>query len=125
MECVLGIGGFFFRSERPDLVSRWYAEHLGVTGAGESSDDPVWRQSEGETVFAPFGSEHWESPHLGPSGWGINFRVADLDAMVLQLRSAGISVAVDGERYPNGRFAQLQDPEGNPIQLWQVLPPED
>ena len=25
----------------------------------------------------------------------------------------------DPERYPNGRFANLHDPEGNPVQLWQ------
>jgi glyoxylase I family protein len=124
MERVLGIGGLFFRSEQPDVVARWYEEHLGVIGTGESYDDPVWRQQEGETVFAPFGPEHWTSPHLGPSGWGINFRVADLDAMVSQLRAAGIDVEVDAERYPNGRFAQLHDPDGNAVQLWQSMPPE-
>ena len=124
MERVLGIGGFFFKSGQPDVLARWYAEHLGVIGPGESYDDPVWCQEEGETVFAPFGAEHWASPHLGPSGWGINFRVADLDAMVAQLRSAGLVVDVDGDRYPNGRFAQLHDPDGNPVQLWQHMPPE-
>ena len=50
---------------------------------------------------------------------GINFRVGDLDAMVAQLRAAGIDVDVDTELYPEGRFAQLADPEGNAIQLWQ------
>jgi glyoxylase I family protein len=60
-----------------------------------------------------------ESPYLGPSGWGINFRVADLDGFVDQLRAAGIEVEVDPETYPNGRFAALHDPEGNAIQLWQ------
>jgi predicted enzyme related to lactoylglutathione lyase len=50
----------------------------------------------------------------------INFRVSDLDAMVKQLRAAGIEVTVDLENYPNGRFARLQDPEGNPIQLWEA-----
>ncbi len=123
MERVLGIGGFFFRSENPDRLAAWYAEHLGVTGPGESYDDAVWRQDEGETVFAPFGPEHWQSPHLGPTGWGINFRVADLDAMVAQLSDAGLEVEVDGERYPNGRFAQLVDPDGNPVQLWQPMAP--
>ncbi len=39
--------------------------------------------------------------------------------MVEQLRGAGISVEVDQQRYPNGRFARLTDSEGNPIQLWQ------
>jgi catechol 2,3-dioxygenase-like lactoylglutathione lyase family enzyme len=124
MERVLGIGGFFFTSERPDALAQWYADHLGIAGPGESYDDPVWRQEEGETVFAPFGPEHWDSPHLGPTGWGINFRVADLDAMVAQLRSAGLEVEVDLERYPNGRFAQLHDPDGNAVQLWQSMPPE-
>lgn len=123
MERVLGIGGFFFKSEQPDVVARWYAEHLGVTVPGDSYDDPVWRQDEGETVLAPFGEEHWTSPHLGPSGWGINFRVADLGAMVAQLRNAGVDVEVDGEQYPNGRFAQLHDPDGNAVQLWQSMPP--
>jgi hypothetical protein len=51
--------------------------------------------------------------------WMVNFRVRDLDAMVAQLRGAGISVEIDQQRYPNGRFARLNDPEGNPIQLWE------
>ena len=76
-------------------------------------------QEAGPTVFAPFGPEHAASPHIGPSGWGINFRVRDLDAMVDQLRAAGIEVEVDEELYPNGRFAHLHDPEGNPVQLWE------
>jgi glyoxylase I family protein len=49
--------------------------------------------------------------------WMINFRVRDLEAMVAQVRASGISVEVDPERYPNGRFASLADPEGNLIQI--------
>jgi predicted enzyme related to lactoylglutathione lyase len=47
---------------------------------------------------------------------------ATLDAMLSQLRAAGIEVTVDPETYPNGRFARLHDPEGNPIELWQPAP---
>jgi len=50
---------------------------------------------------------------------GHNFRVGDLDAIVAQLRATGIDVEIDPEEYPNGRFAQLRDPEGNAIQLWE------
>ena len=57
----------------------------------------------------------------GPQGFGINFRVRDLDAIVAQLRADGLDVEVDDEVYPNGRFAQLADPEGNAIQLWQEM----
>jgi glyoxylase I family protein len=40
---------------------------------------------------------------------------------VAQLREAGICVEVDPQLYPNGRFARLYDPEGNPIELWEPL----
>jgi glyoxylase I family protein len=36
---------------------------------------------------------------------------------------APLTVEVDPERYPNGRFAELRDPEGNGIQLWQPMGP--
>jgi len=51
--------------------------------------------------------------------WSINFRVSDLDGMVEQLRAAGVAVQPHAEGYPNGRFAELVDPEGNHIQLWE------
>jgi predicted enzyme related to lactoylglutathione lyase len=53
----------------------------------------------------------------------VNFRVRDLAAMVAQLRASGIAVKVDPESYPNGRFARLTDPEGNPIELWEPRGP--
>lgn len=40
--------------------------------------------------------------------------------MVARLTAAGIAVEVDPETYAYGRFAMLQDPEGNPVQLWQT-----
>jgi glyoxylase I family protein len=49
----------------------------------------------------------------------VNFRVSNLNAMVAQLRSAGIDVIVDPETYPNGRFARVYDPEGNAVELWE------
>jgi len=119
MERVEGIGGFFFKAQDADGLSRWYAQHFGVAAVPEEYDAEVWTQAPGPTVFAPFGPEHHDSPYLGPTGWGINFRVRDLDAMVVQLQASGIDVEIDPEDYPNGRFAQLSDPEGNAIQLWQ------
>ncbi|MGH7720580.1 MAG: VOC family protein, partial [Gemmatimonadaceae bacterium] len=55
--------------------------------------------------------------------WMVNFRVRDLAAMAAQLRANGIAVKVDPTTYPNGRFARLQDPEGNPIELWEPKEP--
>jgi hypothetical protein len=39
--------------------------------------------------------------------------------MVAQLQKSGIAVEIDPENYPNGRFARLHDPEGNPLELWE------
>lgn len=122
MEKVLGIGGLFFRSHDPKALAAWYDKHLGVAPVPTDYNQQPWRQQAGPTAFAPFpqGTSYFgdpTSPH--PQQWMINFRVANLDAMIAQLRAAGIEVKPDPETYPNGRFARLHDPEGNPIELWQ------
>jgi catechol 2,3-dioxygenase-like lactoylglutathione lyase family enzyme len=118
MERVTGIGGVFFRARDPAAIQRWYAEHLGVAEPPATYEDDVWWQEAGPTVWAAFPAD---ARDLDPSGqaWMVNFRVADIDRMVSQLRNAGIDVEIDPEFYPNGRFASLTDPEANPIQLWQ------
>lgn len=122
MARVIGIGGLFFRAQDPDRLSTWYAEHLDVPRPPTSYGAQVWSQAAGPTVFAPFGDDG-PNEHLGPSGWGLNLRVDDLDGIVERLRGSGVDVVVDPEVYPNGRFASLRDPEGNPVQLWQVTSP--
>ncbi|ABE54663.1 Glyoxalase/bleomycin resistance protein/dioxygenase [Shewanella denitrificans OS217] len=118
MEKVTGIGGIFFRAAAPSELALWYEMHLGVTQVPQSYEQPAWQQVAGDTVFAPFSQD---SDYFGRASqqWMINFKVNDLTAMVAQLRKAGIEVTVDPEDYPNGNFARLHDPEGNPIELWQ------
>ena len=76
----------------------------------------------GRRCFAPFAAT---TKYFGRAeqAFMLNFRVRDLEAMVAQLRRAGITVDVDPQTYPNGLFASLSDPEGNPIQLWQPMKP--
>jgi glyoxylase I family protein len=118
MQKVSGIGGFFFRAEDSDALTAWYRDNLGIDPVPMSEGDQSWRQEAGETAFTsmPGAVDQFGAPDRA---WAINFRVPDLDAMVEQLRSAGIEVQVDPEAYSMGRFASLADPEGNPIQLWQ------
>jgi predicted enzyme related to lactoylglutathione lyase len=50
----------------------------------------------------------------------INFRVADLHAMLPQLRANGADVAAETQDMDGvGRFGWVTDPDGNRIELWQ------
>lgn len=122
MEKVLGIGGLFFRSENPEHLAKWYEAHLGISLVPTSYEQEPWNQDAGPTVFAPFDKDttYFGKPE---QSWMVNFRVADLKEMVAQLRAAGIAVD-DPKSYPNGDFARLHDPEGNPIELWEPREPE-
>jgi len=118
MESVTGIGGIFFRARDPASLSLWYQQHLGIGLSPSNYDEPSWQQEAGPTVFGPFPES---TTYFGDvkQQWMINFRVRNLDRMAAQLRTAGIEVKIDPEVYPNGRFARLHDPEGNPIELWE------
>jgi predicted enzyme related to lactoylglutathione lyase len=116
MERVEGIGGVFFTARDPEALRRWYAERLGVEDGLDGA--PVWTPSAGPTVFAPF-PESTEKFAAGKQ-WMLNFRVRDLDAMLAQLRAAGVPVEDDLQhQHGVGRFAWLSDPEGNRIELWE------
>jgi catechol 2,3-dioxygenase-like lactoylglutathione lyase family enzyme len=117
-ERVEGIGGFFFKAKSPKTLAQWYTDHLGVGSTPTEYGNEPWTQTAGSTAFQPFPAT---TTYFGRAGqtFMLNFRVRNLDAMVAQLRRADIKVDVDPETYPNGRFARLEDPEGNPIQLWE------
>ena len=118
MERVTGIGGLFFRAKDPAALAQWYKDTLGIDLVPTDYNQKPWSQEAGPTAFAPFAID---TDYFGnvEKQWMINFRVRNLDAMVAQLRAQNIEVRVDPETYPNGRFARLHDPEGNPIELWE------
>jgi glyoxylase I family protein len=123
MEKVTGIGGLFFRAHDPKALELWYQQHLGISLTPSSEGDSVWEQEAGPTVFAPFPET---SKYFGDAQkvWMVNFRVRNLDKITAQLQAAGIAVKIHPESDPNGRFARLHDPEGNPIELWQPKVPD-
>ena|SRR5437764_11256865 len=118
MNDVVGIGGFFFRAKDPETLAQWYKEQLGIDLVPTDYIQKPWSQDAGPTVFAPFPAD---SDYFGDAAknWMLNFRVRELDALAARLQSAGNEVKIDPETYPNGRFARLHDPEGNPIELWE------
>ncbi len=118
MEKVTGSGGLFFRARDPEKLALWYREHLGIALIPPDYNELPWQQEAGPIAFAPFPET---TNYFGDTNqkWMVNFRVRDLHAMVSQLRGTGIAVQIDPTNYPNGQFGRLNDPEGNPIELWQ------
>lgn len=59
----------------------------------------------------------------GPGGWNrIHLLVDDIDAEVARLRAAGVAFRSDVVSGPGGRQIVLDDPAGNPVELFQPAP---
>jgi predicted enzyme related to lactoylglutathione lyase len=123
MEKVIGIGGIFFKARDPQALAAWYRQHLGVPGEGEHAEFPAHDSKtpdeNARTVWALFPAD---TGYFGKSGTSfmVNYRVANLDRMLEQLRQAGIAIE-KVEDYDYGRFAWITDPEDNRIELWQPI----
>ncbi len=117
MERVLGFGGLFFRSRAPADLAAWYRDVLGIDLVPTAADQMPWIAEGGPTVFAPFADD--TDYFSADKSFMLNFRVADMDAIIAQLESAGIAVKRLDDMPGIGKFAHLSDPEGTPIELWE------
>jgi glyoxylase I family protein len=55
-----------------------------------------------------------------PGGWNrVVLRVTDLPGCIAALKSAGLSFRNEMETGPGGRQIQIEDPDGNPIELFE------
>ena len=109
---ITGIGGFMFRAKDPEALSDWYEKILGISRT-------KWEQQAGPTAFAPSakGTEYFGSKS---QQFMLNFRVDDLDEMLKKLTFDNVKIVKDAEEYAGiGRFASIEDPEGNRIELWE------
>jgi len=58
--------------------------------------------------------------HQEPGGWNrVILQVADLAARIAELKRAGLHFRNDMEVGPGGKQIQLEDPDGNPIELFE------
>ncbi|MFC4655054.1 VOC family protein [Rheinheimera marina] len=126
MQRVTGIGGVFFKAKDPKALAAWYQTHLGVPledwgGAVFQWKSPDNPSGTGCTVWSPFAAD---TSYFGSGGQGfmLNFRVADLAALLQLLRDEGCQVDDNTEDSEFGKFGWVTDPEGNRVELWQ--PPE-
>ena len=121
---VTGIGGIFFKSENPEKIKEWYSRHLGLVTNEygsvfefRSTDAP---EKKGYLNWSPFKKD---TTYIEPSTkeFMINYRVENLEELLVELKEADVQVLGEMEVYEYGKFAHIMDPEGNKIELWEPV----
>ncbi len=127
MQRVTGIGGIFFKAKDPVALRAWYKTHLGIDvhewgGTAFRWADENGTPTDGLTIWA-IGSVDSDYYTPSTSAFMVNYRVADLYALLAALRSEGCHVLDKTDDSEFGKFGWVMDPEGNKVELWQ--PPEE
>ncbi len=118
MTRVTGIGGVFFKARDPKALGAWYRTHLGI-------DVQPWGgaafESSGASETTAWSLFAHDTEHFAPSAapFMVNYRVADLHALLATLRSEGVTVLEKVDESEYGRFGWVIDPEGNKVELWE------
>ena len=119
---VTGIGGLFFKTKDPKACKEWYRKHLGL-----NTDDYGctfwWKDAKGKdctTQWSPF-KEDTDYFHPSSKDFMFNYRVEDLEGLLVELRQEGVTIVGDMETYEYGKFAWILDNEQNKIELWEPV----
>ena len=126
MKRVTGIGGIFFKARDPVTLRAWYQKHLGIDvqewgGAAFTWADAEGKPTTGTTIWSIGGLEGDQfAPSTAP--FMINYRVADVHALVALLRAEACNVLDKVDESEYGKFAWVIDPEGNKVELWEPPP---
>jgi uncharacterized protein YndB with AHSA1/START domain len=120
---VTGIGGIFFKAQDAVKLRDWYKTHLGIKIESYGGTIFEWRDAinperQGTTSWSIFTND---TRYLDPSDkpFMINYRVKNLDEILIYLRNENVEVDERIEDSEFGRFGWAMDIEGNRIELWQ------
>jgi predicted enzyme related to lactoylglutathione lyase len=126
MKRVTGIGGIFFKAKDPDGMRAWYKTHLGIDVQAWGGAAFSWAGDDGKPAA---GSTIWSVSAAGGDDYApstapfmINYRVADLDALMEALRAEGCKLVGEPQASEYGKFGWVLDPEGNKVELWEPPP---
>ena len=121
---VTGIGGIFFLSNNVQETKDWYSKNLGFNtdqwGATFASRNINKPDEVNYLQWSPF---HSDTKYFEPSKkeFMINYRVQNLDALLVKLKENNVEILGEVQSYDYGRFVHIIDPEGNKIELWEPI----
>jgi catechol 2,3-dioxygenase-like lactoylglutathione lyase family enzyme len=107
----------FYQAMGFELEARWGPPFAIVTRA----DLSLWLSGPGTSASRPLGDGSTPTP----GGWNrIVVEVEDLDATIERLRGEGARFRSEPIAGPGGRQVLVEDPSGNPIELFEPRPDE-
>jgi predicted enzyme related to lactoylglutathione lyase len=122
MKKVIGLGGLFIKIKDKTASIAWYQQHLGIEmhpdwGTTFPLETEESKTQEGYEVLSFFKDD---TTYLAPSEhvFMINFRVADLDALMESLKNEGIEI-LGSSSDDYGKFCWIMDPNGIKLELWE------
>ena len=105
----------------------FYTQHLGFTvdhqqlpafASVSLGDSQILLSGPGASGSRPMPNGQPQEP----GGWNrIVLRVSDLPGCIAALKSAGLRFRNEMETGPGGRQIQIEDPDGNPIELFEPV----
>ncbi|MDB5200920.1 MAG: lactoylglutathione lyase [Ferruginibacter sp.] len=121
---VTGVGGIFFKSQHPKKLKAWYRDHLGLQ-IDQYGTTFEWRLATDSTKkgFTQWAAFNDSTKYFSPSvkDFMINYRVADLRSLLIELKKEQVTIVDTIEEYDYGKFLHIMDEEGNKIELWEPV----
>lgn len=121
---VTGIGGIFFKCKDPKAVKNWYNQNLGLNtdeyGVMFESRDLEKPEKKTHLQWSTFAED---SNYFDPSKkeFMINYRVENLEELMLELQSKNVIILDEIAVYDYGKFLHILGPEGQKIELWEAV----
>jgi glyoxylase I family protein len=122
---ISGVHGIRYQVKDVNRAVTFYTEHLGFTL--EHAQPPAFASVSLHGVqmllSGPGASGSRPMPNgqkQEPGGWNrVVLKVADLSQCIAALKNAGVTLRNEMEAGPGGRQIQVEDPDGNPIELFE------
>src|SRR5262245_51649560 len=122
---IKGVHGIRYQARDVARSVAFYTQHLGFRVEHQQlpafasvslGDSHIFLSGPGASGSRPMPSGQRQEP----GGWNrIVLRVSDLAGCITDLKNAGVTFRNEMETGPGGRQIQIEDPDGNPIELFE------
>lgn len=124
-EFVKGVHGVRYQVKNVARSVEFYSQHFGFKLEHQQlpafanvslGDAKILLSGPGASGSRPMPNGQQQEP----GGWNrVVLKVEDLPGFVAELKKAGLRFRNDVETGPGGRQVQIEDPDGNPIELFE------